>query len=193
MQFGFSATDVKLKQWDETPKLAATQTFSPTEISSGTQMPSHYLPRHPFITETFAQTAEWKHILLGKIAASLKPFPKVGKYQPGMDAHAFSEENQVFGRALGGLSAAGERTGVSSNSDSSPPQIEYIPRQLLKKTMRQYGLATEDIRYGQHDWGMSQQIAWWWSMSTTMVKFRHPCHPKLSLPLKSSLPATETT
>jgi len=46
---------------------------------------------------------------------------------------------------LGGLSAAGERTGVSSKPDSSPPQIEYIPRQLLK-TMRQYGLATEDIR-----------------------------------------------
>jgi len=45
-QFGFSATDVKLKQWDETQNSAATQTFSP-EISSGTQMPSNYLPRHP--------------------------------------------------------------------------------------------------------------------------------------------------
>jgi len=28
-QFGFSATDVKLKQWDETQNSAATQTFSP--------------------------------------------------------------------------------------------------------------------------------------------------------------------
>jgi len=50
----------------------------------------------------------------GKIAASLKPFPKVGKYQPGMDAHAFSENQVLVGERLGGLSAAGERTGVSS-------------------------------------------------------------------------------
>lgn len=83
-----------------------------------------------------------------KIAASLNPFPKVGKYQPGMDAHAFSEENQVLvgASAWEGYQQQGKGLVLVQNSDSSPPQIEYIPRQLLKKTMRQYGLATEDIR-----------------------------------------------
>jgi len=145
-QFGFSATDVKLKQWDETPKFGSNANIQPRRYPLARRCLPIICQGILFITETFAQTAEWKHILLGKLP-SLKPFPKVGKYQPGMDAHAFSEENQVWWvRAREGYQQQGKGLVLVQNSDSSPPQIEYIPRQLLKKTMRQYGLATEDIR-----------------------------------------------
>jgi len=118
-QFGFSATDVKLKQWDETPKFSNAN-IQPTEISSGTQMPSQLSAKASSLSQKPCPNSRVKTHPLGKIAASLKPFPKVGKYQPGMDAHAFSEENQVLVASAWGLSAAGERTGVSSKLWLSP-------------------------------------------------------------------------
>jgi len=98
-QFGFSATDVKLKQWDETPKLAATQTFSPRRYPLARRCLPNYL--HPFITETLPKQPS---DFVG---------PKSPKgYQPGMDAHAFSKKIRFWWvRGLGGL-AAGK--GVSS-------------------------------------------------------------------------------
>jgi len=73
--------------------------------------------RHPLYHRNLCPNSQWKHILLGKIAASLKPFPKVGKYQPGMDTHAFSKENQVWWvRALGRLSSAGKGLVLVQNS-----------------------------------------------------------------------------
>jgi len=109
-QFGFSATDVKLKQWDETPKFGSNATFSPTEISR--RCLPNYLPRHPLYRRNLCPNSRVKTHPFGE-NCRLKPFPKVGKYQPGMDAHAFSEENQVLvvrGRAI----SSRERTGVSS-------------------------------------------------------------------------------
>jgi len=106
-----------------------------------------------FITETLPKQPR-KHILLGKIAASLKPFPKVGKYQPGMDAHAFSEENQFCGcERLGGLSA-GERTGVSSKLWLFTSQIS-TSRASCSKNHASIRLSNRrHTRYGQHDWGV---------------------------------------
>jgi len=69
-------------------------------------MPSHYLPRHPLYQKPLPKQPS-ENILLGKIAASLKPFPKVG-YQPGMDAHAFGRKSGLWVQRLGGLSAAGD-------------------------------------------------------------------------------------
>jgi len=56
-QFGFSATDVKLKQWDETQNSAATQTFSTDILWHADAFPI-ICQGILFITETFAQTAE---------------------------------------------------------------------------------------------------------------------------------------
>jgi len=130
-------------------KFGSNANIQPTEISSGTQMFPNYLPRHPLYHRNLCPNSRVKTHPLGKIAAS-KPFPKVGKYQPGMDAHAFSKKIRFVVSAWEGYQQQGKGLVLVQNSDSSPPQIEYIPRQLLK-TMRQYGLATEDIRAGQHD------------------------------------------
>ncbi len=120
-----------------------------TEVSSSTQQPSQLsakassLSHKPLPKQPSENTSFW-----GKIAAELNPFPKVDKYQSCMDAHDFCEENQVLvgASAWSGYQQQGKGLVLVQNSDSSPPQIEYIPRKLLKKTMRQYGVAPEDTR-----------------------------------------------
>jgi len=120
-----------------------------TQVSSDTQHPSQLsakassLSQKPLPKQPSKNTSFW-----GKIAASLNPFPKVDKYQPCMDADDFSEENQVLvgASAWSGYQQQGKGLVLVQNSDSSSPQIEYIPRKLLKKTMRQHGIAPEDTR-----------------------------------------------
>lgn len=65
-----------------------------------------------------------------------------------MDAHDFSKENQVLLGAIAweGYQQQGKGLVLVQDSDSSPPQIEYIPRKLLKKTMRQHGVDPEDTQ-----------------------------------------------
>jgi len=65
-QFGFSATDVKLKQWDETQNSSNTN-IQPWDILWHADAFPIICQGILFITETFAQTAEWKHILWGKL------------------------------------------------------------------------------------------------------------------------------
>lgn len=120
-----------------------------TEISSDTRQPSQLsakvssLSHKPLPKQPSENTSFW-----GKIAASLNPFPKVDKYQPCMDAHDFFEPNQVLvgASAWEGYQQHGKGLVLVQNSDSSPTQIEYIPRKLLKKTMLQHGVAKEDTR-----------------------------------------------
>jgi len=143
------------------------------EISSGTQMPSHYLPRHPLYHKTFKQPSE--NILLGKIAASLKPFPKVGSINLAWTHTPSRKKIRFCGCEAGGLSAAGERTGgsklwlfTSSN--------QYIPRQLLKKKCVNT-VATEDIR------AMDNMIEVYEPTNSVVMVYvnndgeiSHPCH-----------------
>jgi len=76
--------------------LAATQTFSPYgDILWHADAFPIICQGILFITETLPKQP--KTHPLGKIAASLKPFPKVGKYQPGMDAHAFGRKSGFVG------------------------------------------------------------------------------------------------
>jgi len=105
-QFGFSATDVKLKQWDETPKSAATQTFSPTEISSGTQMPSQ-LFKASSLSQKPCPNSRVKTHPFGENCL-VKAIPQSRWYQPGMDAHAFGRKSGFVVRALEGYQQQGK-------------------------------------------------------------------------------------
>ncbi|MDF5714752.1 MAG: hypothetical protein PUP93_12915 [Rhizonema sp. NSF051] len=84
----------------------------------------------------------------GRIAASLNPFSKAEKYQSSIDAHGFVEENQVLVGAIAheGYKQQGKGLVLVVNSDSETPQIEYIQRKSLKKSMSQYDVASEDVQ-----------------------------------------------
>jgi len=68
----------------------------------------------------------------------VEAIPKVSKYQPGMDAHAFSWKIG-FELVAGAWEAITARKGLVlvQNSDSSSNQ--FYPRPVAQKTMRQYG------------------------------------------------------
>jgi hypothetical protein len=91
--------------------------------------------------------------LLGKFKDWLNPFPKVDKYQVCLEANDFFEENSVV---LGAIAWSGyhkkQLPGIVLviNLEDSPPKIDYIPRQLIRKTICQYGLDAEDIKPIDH-------------------------------------------
>lgn len=120
-----------------------------SEASSLSQQPSQLSAKassraqKPLPKQHSENTSFW-----GKIAASLNPFPKADKYQACMDAHDFCEQNQVLlgASAWEGYQQQGKGLVLVQDLDSSPPQIQYIPRQLLKKIMRQHGVDPEDTQ-----------------------------------------------
>jgi hypothetical protein len=89
-----------------------------------------------------------KKSFLGRIAASLNPFSKAEKYQSSIDAHGFFEENQVLVGAIAheGYQQKGKGLVLIVNSDSATPQIEYIQRKSLRKSMHQYNVVSEDVQ-----------------------------------------------
>ncbi|HAX88318.1 MAG TPA: hypothetical protein DCY91_19130 [Cyanobacteria bacterium UBA11370] len=86
----------------------------------------------------------------GRITDALNPFPKVEteKYQGCWDAQDFSEANEVLVGAVAwdGYQQQGKGLVLVQDSDTSPAQIEYVPRRFLKKTMRREGVDPEDIK-----------------------------------------------
>jgi hypothetical protein len=87
---------------------------------------------------------------LGRITDALNPFPKVEteKYQGCWDAQDFSEANEVLVGAIAwdGYQHQGKGLVLVRDSDTSPPQIEYVKSRFLKKTMRPQGVDLEDIK-----------------------------------------------
>jgi hypothetical protein len=70
------------------------------------------------------------------------------KYQGCLDARDFTDTNEVLVGAIAwdGYQQQGKGLVLVRDSDTSPPQIEYVPRRFLKKTMRQLGVDPEDIK-----------------------------------------------
>ncbi len=97
-------------------------------------------------SESDKQVTSW----WGRITDALNPFPKVDveKYQGCLDAHDFTDTNEVLVGAIAwdGYQQQGKGLVLVRDSDTSPPQIEYVPRRFLKKTMRQLGVEPEDIK-----------------------------------------------
>jgi len=183
-QFGFSAADETTKQWDETQNSTA-PTFSPYGISSGTQMPSNYLPGVLFITKP-AETAG-ENILWGKLRF-VKPFPKSVRYQPGMNrTPATRKKIRFWWCEAGGLSAAGKGLVLIQNTFHLLKSVHPAPV-CSKKTSRQYGLPNRrHTRYGQ------RQLSVWankWQRGDGHCNNPNPTMnfglhvTKLSLPLK---------
>lgn len=101
------------------------------------------LPQKPLPKQQSENTS-----FLGKIAALLNPFSKVDKYQADLDAHDFFEENQVLVSAIAweGYQQQGKGLVLVIDSNSSPPQIKYIQRKSLRKSMHQHDVAPEDVQ-----------------------------------------------
>jgi len=106
-QFGFSATDVKLKQWDETKNWQQRKHSAPRRYPLARRCLPNY-PKASSLSQKPCPNSRVKTHPLGKIAASLKPFPKVGKYQPGMDAHAFGRKSGFVGALGRAISSRGK-------------------------------------------------------------------------------------
>lgn len=120
-----------------------------SEVSSVSQKPSQLsaqtssLSKKPSPKQQSKNTSFW-----GKIAASLNPFPQVDKYQACINAQDFAAENQVLMGAVAwsGYQQQGKGLVLVQDSNSSPPEIEYIPRKFLKKIMRQHGVEPENTQ-----------------------------------------------
>ncbi len=78
----------------------------------------------------------------------INPLPKVDKYQVCLDSVDFEQENQVLIAAIGwsGFEKYGKGLVLVQPRKDSPTIFQYISRFRLKKTMKKYGVDTEDIQ-----------------------------------------------
>ena len=120
-----------------------------SEVSSVSQKPSQLSSQASSLSKKSSPKQQSENTSFwAKIAASLNPFPKVDKYQACIDAQDFAAENQFLMGAVAwsGYQQQGKGLVLVQDLDSSPPEIEYIPRKFLKKIMRQHGVDPENTQ-----------------------------------------------
>jgi hypothetical protein len=123
------------RKLDNTPLLS-------TEIVSGS-------PLLEFIKKPVDKQRAGNTPLLGKIQGWLNPLSKLNKYQPCFEANDFFEENNTV---LGAMSWSGYQETqcpgivMIQDTNNSSLEMDYIPRQSIRKKLRQFDIDVENIK-----------------------------------------------